>query len=470
MRIRLLTLVVMAGCSKSVDIGPSQANTLTKRISNTRDLDLLFVIDNSSSTADKQATFNANFSTFIQTLDGFPGGRPNVHIGVVTSTVDIGATGFAGADGAAGCPSPDPAEDGLLQNQPGANSSPGCTGPTDQYISDIANPDGTRTTNYTGDLADTFSCIASVGASGCGFEAQLEGMKRALSGYRPENAGFLRSDAYLGVVILTDEDDCSAQDPSIFSLPAEQVGGLNDFRCQPLFAYTCDTPISATEPGTYTGCTPTTGSGAYLADPASYVQFLAGIKDPSQTVVATIAGDPQTTITTGPLTLNGATQSMALQPSCTATVNGDAAIARPANRLDAFRAGFDPYEHGVFETVCQSDYSNALTQIGAKLFTMMSDCLEGAVDTTDTQPSNPGVQPACDVTMRVGFGGSDEHDVSLQACKMLDATTPDPADASPCWWVESSPSCATDTGLALQVQGESTAPGTVVDATCLKQH
>jgi hypothetical protein len=463
MRTQWLGLLVIAGCSKTVAVGSS--NTLTKRISTTRDLDLLFVIDNSSSTADKQTVFNKNFPAFIAALDAFPGGRPNVHIGVVTSTVDIGAPGFA-----PGCPSPDPAEDGLLQNQPGANAAPGCAVPTDFWISDVANPDGTRTTNYPGQLADVFSCIADVGATGCGFEAQLEGMKRALSGDRPENAGFLRSDAYLGVVILTDEDDCSATDPTIFTLPADQVGGLNDFRCQPLFAYTCDTPISATEGGTYTNCTPTTGSAAYLASPASYVQFLAGIKDPSQTVVALIAGDPQTTISTGPLTLNGATQTLALQPSCSATINGDMAIARPADRLDAFRAGFDPYEHGIFETVCQSDYSTALTQIGDKLFTMMSNCLEGAIDTTDTEPANPGVQPACQVTMRVGFGGSDEHDVSLQACRMLDATTPDPTDTSPCWWVESSTACATDTGLALQVVGESTAPGTVVDATCSKQH
>src|ERR1700733_3070649 len=191
MRIRLLTLVVVAGCSKTVDLGPT--NTLTKRISNTHDLDLLFVIDNSASTGDKQTVFNENFPAFIAALDAFPGGRPDVHIGVVTSTVDLGNPSFANA----GCPWPDPAQDGLLQNQPGLDSGSECTGPTDFYISDIANSDGTRTTNYTGQLSDVFSCIAAVGANGCGFESQLEGMKRALSGYRPENAGFLRPDAYL---------------------------------------------------------------------------------------------------------------------------------------------------------------------------------------------------------------------------------------------------------------------------------
>jgi hypothetical protein len=461
MRIRLLTLVLAASCSRTttVDVGP--ANTLSKRISNTRDLDLLFVIDDSNSTLDKQTVFNANFPAFISALDAFPGGRPNVHIGVVTSTVDIGATGFA--NNTVGCPSPDPSEDGLLQNQPRVA---GCSAPTGQYISDIANPDGTRATNYTGTLADAFSCIAAVGASGCGFEAQLEAMKRALSDYRPENTGFLRSDAYLGVVILTDEDDCSTKDPSLFALPDDQVGGRNDFRCQPLFAYTCDTPISATGPGTYTDCKPT--AGGYLNDPSSYVQFLAGIKDPSQTVVALIAGDPATTISTGSLTLNNNVQSLALEPSCTATINGNPAIGRPANRLDAFRSGFDPYEHGVFETVCQSDYSNALAQIGEKLFTMMSSCIEGNISTTDTEPANPGIQPPCEVTERIAYGTSSEQDVTLRPCTMLDATHPAPSDAA-CWWVQSSGACTTDTGLELEVQGESTAPGTVIDARCVKQ-
>ena len=35
---------------------------------------------------------------------------------------------------------------------------------------------------------------------------------------------------------------------------------IYDFRCQPLYAYTCDKPISVTTPDTYTNCGVLTGS------------------------------------------------------------------------------------------------------------------------------------------------------------------------------------------------------------------
>src|SRR5262249_12371662 len=92
-----------------------------------------------------------------------------------------------------------PLDDGLLKR---AARVPGCTPPTDNYIVDIKRPDRMRMSNHTGALADTFSSIAQLGDQGCGYEAQLEGMKRALDVSRPENAGFLRPGACLAVVII----------------------------------------------------------------------------------------------------------------------------------------------------------------------------------------------------------------------------------------------------------------------------
>ena len=67
--------------------------------------------------------------------------------------------------------------------------------------------------NYTGNLADVFTCIAALGETGCGFEHQFAAILRALGadGSAPpaENQGFLRPDAYLAIVMLTNEDDCS---------------------------------------------------------------------------------------------------------------------------------------------------------------------------------------------------------------------------------------------------------------------
>lgn len=447
MRTLLVPALLLVACSTEtrVDVGTSR---ITKMISLSQDLDILFVIDNSASTSDKQTVFAQNFINFVEALDAFPSGRPNVHIGVVTSTVDIGVQGFS-----PGCPSPAPNDDGLLQSTPRVD---GCTPPTGAFISDIKESSGTRTTNYTGTLDVAFSCIAQVGSTGCGFEAPLEGMKRALDGSRAENAGFLRDDAYLAVVILTDEDDASVADPAVFSLPPDQAG-VGDFRLQPLYAYSCDQPISATNPGTYTNCR--LREHSYLADVRSYVSFLAGLKDPSQTVVAVISGNPSATISTGPITMPF-NQTLALQPTCSAMINGEFAIGRPGNRLDGFRAGFDEFDHGVFQTVCQPDYSAALTAIGQKLFAMMSPCLEGNIDPADRDPNNPGVQPDCTVT---------ENGATIPACAMLADTVVDPAAARPCWWTQVVASCGTASNVSLIIErAVPPAPGTVTKVSCAR--
>ncbi len=405
----------------------------------TNDLDLLFVIDNSPGMADKQTVFAANLPVFIAALDAFPAGRPSLHIGVVDTTVDIGTTAFG-----PGCPSPDPGDNGLLQN---LARVVGCSPPTGQFISDVPNGDGTsRTTNYAGTLEGALACIAQVGESGCGFEAPLQAIERALDGTLAANAGFLRDNAALGLVILTDEDDCSVSDPSLFSLPADQAGPA-DFRCQPLFAYTCDQPISPSIGSNYTNCTVRTGS--YLGDPATYVQFLGTVKDPSAITVATIVGDPGITatganISTGPLT-TPFTQSLALLPSCTATINGNPNIGRPGIRLADF-AGLIGADRSRFDSVCQSDYSAALTNIAQLLSTTaITSCVTAAIDTTDDDPANPGLQPACTIT---------STGIPIKACRMLDAMTPDPASPTPCAWFAPSSSCATlPTGLQINLVG-----------------
>src|SRR5579883_3115106 len=80
---------VSAGCpDRSVSaVPPTQAGVIRKSIPLGNDVDILFMIDNSASTRDKQQLFGSNFPAFISKLDQFQGGRPNLHIGVVSSTV-----------------------------------------------------------------------------------------------------------------------------------------------------------------------------------------------------------------------------------------------------------------------------------------------------------------------------------------------------------------------------------------------
>ncbi len=452
----LVLACLLAGCpDRSVaKLEPVQTGEIDKDIPLEADIDILFVIDNSGSTQDKQNLFATNFPLFVQALDMFPGGRPNLHIGVVSSSVDVGAD-----VGVAAC-HPASSENGKLQNTPH-----GCTAaPTGNFLIDVQNTGGGRSTNYSGTLDQAFSCIAALGDQGCGFEAPLEAMKRALDGSHPENAGFIRNGAFLAVVILTDEDDCSVKDPSIFSLPTSQVG-MGDFRCQPMFAYDCDTPITTASPASYTNCKVRTDS--YLTDPADYFSFLTGLKGPNKVVVALIAGDPQTDIKVGKLVTPLFTQDPALLPSCMTTIGTDTAIGRPAIRLSNFQEQFG--DHGLFSSVCQSDYSATLTKVGKLLFDAISPCLEGNIDTTDTDPNNPGTQLQCDVSDVTNPDTDSPVETPIYPCKMTDPNTPMAGGTRPCWWtsVDAATCSTTTTGLELHVERTTQPPtGTSTRVRC----
>ena len=420
-------LVAVMACSGGSTSKPPKVTT--KLLTN--QLDVLFVVDNSVNGPVAQELLDANFGNFVNALDAFPRGRPDLHIGVVTTTVGTGVASVGN------CPQAAPDDDGLMVNT--ARVMTGCAGPSGQFIADLGNSDGTRTTNYApSTLQQVFGCIADVGSTGCGIEQPLEAMKRALDGTRPENAGFLRPDANLAVVFLADEDDVSVADPSAWS--------LSDLdQLQWLFTYTCDQPMSTTAPGTYTNCHERDNS--FLAPTASYVDFLTSLVDPGQLIVATVGGDPATTTVQ---TANA--PALGLAPSCTATINGNAHPYWPGIRLATFASAFG--DHAVSGTSCASDYSPALTNIAARIQQVMGPCLDRAIDPSDRDAANAGVQPACTTTQ----GGR-----MVPACAMLDATTPDPANPGPCVWYAPDASCSGGAGLAVHVLGGTGAP---VRVTC----
>src|SRR5205085_11472488 len=97
----------------------------------------------------------------------------------------------------------------------------------------------------------TFTCMASVGAGGCGFEHQLEAVYAALHNNLPENAGFLRDDAVLVVVFLTNEDDASAPpDTDVFDKNLVALYGPEDsYHRQTRFAVMCGDPPASPPDG-----------------------------------------------------------------------------------------------------------------------------------------------------------------------------------------------------------------------------
>ena len=370
--------ITLAGCPdrEVARVDPRQNREQEKEIpvQINRNIDILFIVDNSGSMREEQASLAANFNRFINVLNNIEGGLPNVHIGVISTDIGAGPYGIGGCTGNG--------DNGILQNSPsGACSTPG----PELYIINTALEDGSRSTNYTGGLAETFSCIAKLGTSGCGFEQPLEAMRRALNGSNAQNNGFLRDDAFLAVIIISDEDDCSVEKVSMFdSDPAldnltSNLGPLSSFRCFE-FGVVCepDTPRSA---GPRQNCMPRDGS-EFMYDVSEYANFLKSLKDdPAQIIVAGITGDP-TPVKVLRKDAMGDPIDPTLDYSCTDDIVGDAA---PGVRLQAFLDSFP--NRNTRTTICNDDLSDALTVIADLLAKVIGNpCIEGNLVLTDGQP------------------------------------------------------------------------------------
>jgi hypothetical protein len=205
-------------------------------------VDVLFMVDNSPSMDAMQTELKARFGDFFKVFQDLAAGGTyaDLHIGVVTS--DYGAGDLDGQPGS-GCFASPGGQKGVLQAI-GAKAATGCMPPMNApYIQYAFDPNGgTAKSNLPGgqDLVGTFTCMASVGAGGCGFEHQLESVYAALKNTR-ENAGFLRPDALLTVVFVTNEDDGSAAPSAKFyesGAPTSMYGEYDTYR-QTRFAVDC---------------------------------------------------------------------------------------------------------------------------------------------------------------------------------------------------------------------------------------
>ena len=150
---------------------PQMETDFSVPVSPEREVDILFMVDNSPSMDPKQQALAKNFPLMIQKLQALPGGLPDVHIGVVSSDMGAGSEG-AGVNCARVL-----GDRGLLwgndTNNMTASVAAGSTAASDpnhplsadgcglnkgaRWIVDIAKPDGTRNQNYAGNLTDFFS-------------------------------------------------------------------------------------------------------------------------------------------------------------------------------------------------------------------------------------------------------------------------------------------------------------------------
>lgn len=184
---------------------------------NVSTVDLLLAIDNSGSMGQEQATLATNLPDFITTLASR--GVRDLRVGVVSS--DMGTGGFTIPT----CSEPNFGDDGILSPQV---MGAGCTAiPSGEPpFLGFRPAEGGSAAGFASEVA----CIANLGTQGCGFEQQLDALLKAVvpesspitfvngsRGHGSTNQDFLREESILAVLVLTDEDDCSASDPDIFN-------------------------------------------------------------------------------------------------------------------------------------------------------------------------------------------------------------------------------------------------------------
>src|SRR5205814_1265355 len=102
---------------------------------------------------------------------------------------------------------------------------------------------------------------------------------RALAN-NPANSGFIRPSAYLAVVYIADEDDCSMAHSTLLGGDTTTLGPLQSFRCT-RFGITCDTGGTTSDQMNTVGpkdACHSNESSAYLTKIADYVTFFKGLK------------------------------------------------------------------------------------------------------------------------------------------------------------------------------------------------
>ncbi|HGG58081.1 MAG TPA: VWA domain-containing protein, partial [Nannocystis exedens] len=317
---------------KEVEYEGSIEGDGTVLIEGNREVDVLFVIDNSGSMAEEQALLAANFEAFVDELDAVDA---NYRIGIITtdngnprdpkavfdggelrlsSCQDrLSPDGVSGGDFIYGdfnaefaCNDHCSLTDDQLVLRPSAGKLDGDDTSTRKWLENI---DGG--TNLSGEvtIAEAFQCFGPQGINGSGFEAPLESMYRALlasDNASSANYGFLRENAHLAVIFITDEVDCSFN-PDFTEIFQDNTTFWSDPDGQiPTSAVCWNAGTQCKGPGpVYEGCEPAdygidgapaaTENDAVMLPLARYVDLLAEIQELNEdrkVMVAAIAGVP----------------------------------------------------------------------------------------------------------------------------------------------------------------------------------
>ncbi len=464
----ILTLPLLSGCLdhplKPAELDTNQTVRDQIQLNVNKDVDILFVLDNSGSMGEEQGNLAANFGAFIDVLEA-EDVEANYRLGVTTTD-----------NGNPWCPGTTPEAGGLVYQS--------CTDRLTQFISQDGNTNvqnvacqanctlssndlgiGTTndgpwleniegTTNLPAGVSTTaaFQCLAPQGINGCGFESQLESMNKALIRFDTQDDpafGFKRENALLAVVHVTDEADCSYNNQwvSIFEQSGNKVFWWDSAATFPTSAVCWNAGTACTgDPSNY-DCVAQDYDvdGNPISDPAAaeanavlhpvarYIERLQGIEtakkeiNPGQEVIVALIGGVGDT--GQPFYADTADQGFmsdfGIGAGCSAPVPGATACASNADCMGVglgtcdTAAGFcnesqtavPPVRLAEFTeyftpdnmfTVCSNDYSPALEAIAEAIRDQLRPaCYTECVQDQDLQTPDI-LDPECAVTESVG--------------------------------------------------------------------
>jgi hypothetical protein len=522
-RLRLL-IAVGAWTAASACLAPPVESPATRIIQQTpirvrqdtqNMVDVLFMIDNSPSMDAMQTELEAKFGEFLQVFTDLAanGTYADLHLGVVTS--DYGAGDTAAPQG---CDRSPGGQLGHLQAM-GAAADKSCAGLAPQGSPFIHYAFGANgaTTNLAGGATDpaslvkTFTCMASVGSQGCGFEHQLESVYAALTNTK-ENAGFLRPGALLTVVFVTNEDDGSAPPAThIFenSVSANAMYGAWDTYRQTRFGVACGSPLAlapyAPSNGPLAGCVPAENDNmVMLGDEydvsTRYIPLftqpppIGVVDDPASNVI--LVGIQAPTDKFQIVTVKANTGCGAVAGSCTAatyqpcsTFPGDASclvrldhscqnhvqpgfFGDPAIRLEKV---INAVDHHQIASICGSDldatpdYSGALKELATLISSQIKPgCVPAPL--VDANGNVTTTNPDC-VIEDVTTSGGVTHESLLPRCTLDGTGLPATGTVVPCWYVHADSQCAppaSPQGVGIRIfrGGQAAPPGTVARVEC----
>ena len=405
-------------------------------------VDILFVVDNSFGMADIQEKLQQSVDWLFRRLQERGGGTPNLHVGVTSTDLGTGDYPYTYCDdppwGDEGdlwtgtCPAPVdaryivdvaparscpavPNADGLCPSYDGSCSDNDCG--HEPSTSLVVDPETgcPRCRNTGGQTpADTLRCISRLGPYGCSFEQPLEALRRALDPSNVTNAGFLRhwpwpeTEGLLVIVIVTNEDDCSASTPELFdntqTTLEDPLGPATSFRCFE-FGVTCDVNDRTVE-GLRHDCVSRDDPDALLYPVSRYEEFLRQLVNPDRLLVTAIAGPARDHTVHVGHDINGS-------PMVESACEGDL-FAAPGIRLWEFVSSFHRPEDldWAYGSACATSYVGFMSALADQILERLDSPCPPAPFRGCADPGaefDAGPQDACTA-----------NDVCLPFCHVVD--------------------------------------------------